>query len=140
MDERYVIAGIANARSSWFAEVASWASSGVAAVEFMKCVSVAELRARIRVGVAMSAAVVDASTAGVDRDLLTVATEAGIAVIVVADPRVARDWRSLGAAAILPPAFTTDDLLTTLTLTAQPLGERPVRSAGDVVHEPSATR
>jgi len=136
MDERFVVAGVAHVRSSWFAQVAAWASGGVSAIEFVKCVSVAELRARIRAGVALSAALVDASVSGVDRDLLTVATEAGIAVIVVADPRASRDWRALGAAAILPPAFTTDDLLTTLGATATPVGHRAVRSAADVVAEP----
>lgn len=139
MDERFVVAGVAHVRSSWFAQVAAWASGGVSVIEFVKCVSVAELRARIRAGVAFSAALVDASVSGVDRDLLTVAAEAGISVIVIADPRGSRDWRALGAAAILPPAFTTDDLLTTLEATAVPVGERTVRSAADVVAEPAAT-
>ena len=108
MEERFVIAGVAHVRSRWFAEVAAWASGGAAAIEFVKCVSTAELRARIRSGITISAALVDASVSGVDRDLVSVANDAGVAVIVIADPRVTRDWRALGAAAVpesIPAGF-----------------------------------
>ena len=133
MAERYVIAGVAHVRSAWFAEVASWASGGAAALDFMKCVSVAELRARIRAGVTISAALVDASISGIDRDLLSVASNAGVAVIVVADPRVSRDWQAIGAAAVLPPTFTTEQLLTTLASNARPLPDHSIRAAMDAM-------
>jgi len=135
MEERFVIAGVAHVRSRWFAEVAAWASGGAAAIEFVKCVSTAELRARIRSGITISAALVDASVSGVDRDLVSVANDAGVAVIVIADPRVTRDWRALGAAAVLPPAFTTEDLLTTLASTARSLPDHSIRTAADAVPE-----
>jgi len=133
MAERYVIAGVAHVRSAWFAEVASWASGGATALDFMKCVSVAELRARIRAGVTISAALVDASISGIDRDLLSVASNAGVAVIVVADPRVSRDWQAIGAAAVLPPTFTTEQLLTTLASSARPLPDHSIRAAMEAI-------
>ena len=38
----------------------------------------------------------------------------GVAVFVVADPRVMRDWDALGATAVLPRDFSVEDLITAL--------------------------
>jgi len=35
--ERYVLLGLASARSTWFAAVAHWANSGSVPAEFVKC-------------------------------------------------------------------------------------------------------
>ena len=37
-----------------------------------------------------------------------------MAVFVVADPRVMRDWDALGATAVLPRDFSVEDLITAL--------------------------
>ena len=48
--ERYVVLGLAHARAPWFGEVARWATSAALPVEFVKCVSLEELRARLALG------------------------------------------------------------------------------------------
>ena len=72
---RYVVLGLAHVRSPWSTEVARWATAGSVPVEFVKCVSVEELRARLLSGRPHSAALLDGRLAGVDRDLLDLAAE-----------------------------------------------------------------
>lgn len=129
--ERYVVLGLAPARAAWFREVGRWANSGLVPCEFVRCVSVEELRARLGSNRPHSAVLVDAGVAGVDRDLLDCARAAGCAVIVVSDGRVARDWPALGAAAVLHDGFDRHALVATLEATA-----RPVRRA-DAVEDPA---
>jgi hypothetical protein len=102
--DRYVALGL----------VAQWATSGAVPVEFVKCVSIEEARARLASGRPFSALLVDGASPGFDRDLIDVATAAECAVLVVEDARVSRDWRRLGAAAILPAAFSRDELVAAL--------------------------
>ena len=45
--ERYVVLGLATARSAWFTDVARWATVGSVPVEFVKCIDADELRARL---------------------------------------------------------------------------------------------
>ena len=120
--ERYVALGLASVRSTWFAELARWSTSAALPLEFLKCVSVEELRARLGSGRAFSAVLVDASVPGLDRDLIERATDAGSAVVIVDDGRVARDWTALGAAAVLPGQFRRSDLLDVLTTHARLIG------------------
>jgi len=114
--ERYVLLGLAPARSSWFRVVAQWANSGTIPAEFVKCVSVEELRARLGSGRPFSAALVDATLTGLDRDLVDTARRAGCAVMAVADQRSQgnhsqADWDQLGVAEVLPEYFDPKALL-----------------------------
>jgi hypothetical protein len=83
-------------------------------VEFIKCLSAEEVRARLAGGRPFSALLVDSSAAGVDRDFIDAARSAGCAVLVVDDPRRGRDWVAVGAVATLPPHFDRKELLDAL--------------------------
>jgi hypothetical protein len=120
--ERYVVVGLAQARSAWFAEVARWATSAALPVEFVKCVSQEELRALLASGRPFSAVLLDASLVGVDRDLADLARSVGSAVLVVDDNRVHRDWGDLGATTVLPATMGRSDLLDALATHATPIG------------------
>lgn len=132
MRERFVLLGLARARADWFRSVAKWASGAMLPVDFLRCLSAEEVRARLRSGRAFSALLVDADVPGLDRDLIREATEAGLAVLVV-DGRGTRAWRDLGAAAVLATAFSRDELLEVLRATAAPVGSAALRD------EPGAT-
>ena len=112
--ERYVLLGLAPARSGWFRVVAQWAHSGSVPAEFVKCLSVEELRARLASGRPFSAALVDAELPGLDRDLVDVAARAGCAVVAVADHRSRLDRDHLGVSAVLPQHFDRKALLDVL--------------------------
>ncbi len=45
--ERFVVLGLAHVRAGWFVEVSRWSTSGVMPIEFVKCVSVDEVRGRL---------------------------------------------------------------------------------------------
>ena len=45
--ERFVVLGLAHVRAAWFVEVSRWATSGALPIEFVKCVSVDEVRSRL---------------------------------------------------------------------------------------------
>jgi hypothetical protein len=138
--ERYVVLGLAHARSAWFREVARWATSAALPVEFLKCVSIEELRARLASGRAFSAVLVDAGVAGVDRDLTDTARAAGCAVLVVDDGRVRRDWPALGASAVLPFDLGRTELLDALGAHASPIGRGDVDLGAAVEQAPGAWR
>jgi len=126
--ERFVVLGVAQVRSPWFREVARWATSAMLPVEFVKAMSLEEVRVRLRSGRGYSALLVDDSLVGVDRDLVELARESGCAVVVIDSGRSSRGWGDLGASAVLPAAFGRDDLLQVLTQVATPIA----RSAGTV--------
>lgn len=115
---RFVIAGLAPARSEWFRTVGQWANEASLPIEFIKCVSAEELRARLSGGRPFSAVLIDARHAGLDRDLIDAATTSGVTTIVIADNRIERDWKGLGAAATLTETFDRADLLRTLEAVA----------------------
>jgi hypothetical protein len=115
--DRFVLLGLARPRTAWFAEVSRWATSAIVPAEFVKCVSVEELRARLSSGRAWSAVLLDAGLPAVDRDLLAAARDAGCAPIVV-DAESTRRWVDLGAAAVLPVAFDRRGLLEVLDAVA----------------------
>ncbi len=129
--ERFVVLGLAQVRSEWFREVSRWSTSAAIAVDFLKAVSVEEVRARLASGRAFSALLVDGSLAGVDRDLVDTAREVGAAVIVVADGRNERDWVAIGVKQVLPSEFGRDDLQRALADHASPIGR------SDDVHGPT---
>ncbi len=129
MRERYVLLGLARARADWFRTVSQWSTSASLPAEFVRCVSAEELRARLTSGRSFSAALVDGATPGVDRDLIAMASEAGCAVLVVDDGHATRDWRELGAAAVLASAFSRDELLEVLAATSAMVGSATVDDA-----------
>ncbi len=100
--ERYVVLGLGQARSPWFRDLARMATAGSVPLEFVKCVSHEEAHVRLASGRAFSALLVDGGLPGVDRDLIGDARRAGVAVLVVEHPRVARDWDALGATRCSP--------------------------------------
>jgi MinD-like ATPase involved in chromosome partitioning or flagellar assembly len=115
----FTVLGLAPVRAGWFAQVAGWAMAGVIPVEFIKCVSVEELRARLQSGRLHSALLVDADTNRFDRDLIAAAKEWDCAVIVVQHGAQRRDWTLLGADATLAPEFQRDELVQVLTAHAR---------------------
>ena len=119
--ERFVVLGLAPARSAWFRSVGLWANSGALPAEFVRCISTEEVRARLASGRAFSALVADAGLPAVDRDLMAAASTAGCAVLVVDDGRATRDWLELGVARVLPPAFGREELVAALTSCARPV-------------------
>ncbi len=119
--QRYVVLGLASVRAVWPREVTGWAMAGALPIEFIKCVSVEEVRARLRSGRRHSAVLVDSAAIGVDRDLLAAISEVDAATIVIGSDD--RDWIELGAQARLHEVFSRQDLLDRLTTNAAPLGE-----------------
>ncbi|MGH9164880.1 MAG: hypothetical protein ACRDZW_05115, partial [Acidimicrobiales bacterium] len=109
--ERYVLLGLAQARSAWFGALAQWSNSGTIPAEFVKCVSVEELRTRLGSGRPFSALVIDASLPALDRDLVETARASGCAVLVVDDGRGPRDWAALGVSGVLPEFFDPTSLV-----------------------------
>ena len=126
--ERFVVLGLAHARSAWFGELGHWATSGALPADFVKCVSAEEVRARLASGRSFSALVADAGLPVVDRDLLGSARAVGCVPLVVEDHRVSRDWVALGAATTLPATFGRDDLLGALSAHARPIARTEARS------------
>ncbi|KAA0232632.1 MAG: hypothetical protein JJLCMIEE_00603 [Acidimicrobiales bacterium] len=112
--DRYVVLGLGNARSQWFTDLARWATSAVVPVDFMKCMSADEARARLASGRSFSALIGDGAAHGFDRDLIAEARAANCAVFAIEDPRVERDWVSLGCAAALPRHLDRSTLLAAL--------------------------
>lgn len=127
--ERFVVLGLAHARSGWFRALGQWSTSGALAAEFVKCLSAEEVRARLASGRPFSALVADAGLPPVDRDLLATARAAGCATLVVDDGRTVRDWTALGASAVLAAGFDRDELLGALTAHARPIARSEARSA-----------
>lgn len=120
--ERFVLLGLARPRAVWFREVGRWATSAALPAEFVKCVSAEELRAHLRSGRAFSAVLLEGGLPAVDRDLIQSSREAGAVALVVDDGRVPRDWKGLGASAVLPVDMDRGYLLDTLRTHAQLVG------------------
>ncbi len=134
--ERFVVLGLAPARSAWFRSVGVWANSGALPAEFVRCISAEEVRARLGSGRPFSALVADAGLPAVDRDLVAAARSAGCAVLVVDDGRATRDWLELGAARVLPPSFGREELVAALASCAHPV-RRGEADASDLLTRPA---
>lgn len=117
--DRFVVLGLAPARALWFRSVGLWANSGALPAEFLRCISVEEVRARLASDRPFSALIADAGLPAVDRDLLAAAGAAGCTVLIVSDGRDRRDWAELGAARVLPPTFGREELVAALTACAR---------------------
>jgi hypothetical protein len=119
--ERFVLLGLGQVRARWFREVSRWATSATLPVEFLKAISVEEVRVRLRAGRGYSAFLVDDSVLGLDRDLTDLALDAGCAVIVIDNGRGPGSWTEMGASAVLPADFGPGDLLHVLSQVARPV-------------------
>lgn len=140
MADRYVLLGLAHARSPWFRDVGRWANAAAIPADFVKCLTAEEVRTRLSTGRSFSALLIDGSLPGADRDLLDAATDTGAAVLVVDDRRVNRDWLALGASRILPSDFTRADLLDALEHAARPISRADSLTLGpspEATEEPS---
>jgi hypothetical protein len=124
--ERYVLLGVATPRARWFREVGQWAQSAAIPAEFVRCVSLAEMRARLASGRPFSAVLVDGQLGGIDRDLLATAGDHDCPVIVV-DDRGPDAYRDLDPAAVLAPPFSREELLETLDARARMVGSAVLR-------------
>ena len=120
--DRFVVLGVARPRAEWFRSVAQWSTSAALPAEFLKCVSVEELRSRLDSGRPHSAVLLDGTMPSVDRDLIESARSMSCPVFVIDDARGQRDWISLGAVAVLPPTFTREVLLDALATHAAMIG------------------
>jgi MinD-like ATPase involved in chromosome partitioning or flagellar assembly len=119
--EHYVVLGAARPRATWFGEVGRWATSAALPIEFVKCVSTDEVRARLASGRLYSALLVDEGSNGVDRDLLDEARRAGCAPVVVTHGPSRREWSELGAAGVLSEPLDREALLSWLRDNVSPL-------------------
>jgi MinD-like ATPase involved in chromosome partitioning or flagellar assembly len=122
--DRYVVLGLAPPRAPWFTDVARWSTSAAAPVDFVKQVSIEEVRARLRSGRPFSALLVDGGSPGLDRDLVDLASVHRCAVVVVDGGAAVRRWDELGVADVLPAGFDRDDLLDALRAVARPIVRR----------------
>lgn len=118
---RFVVLGLAHTRTEWFPEVARWSTTGHLPMEFLKCVSVEDLRARATSGRRFSAALLDGRLPAVDRDLIGTLADAGLPSLVVGSPTDSRDWLALGAAGSLTTPLDRDRLRDALELNAEPV-------------------
>lgn len=122
MNERFVVLGVAPVRREWFRRVGRWANEAALPVEFIKCISTSEVISRLESGRPFSALLADASSSGLDRDLLDLANAVGCAPIIIDHGLVDRDWAELGAQAVLPERFESGDLLAALEDSALRIG------------------
>jgi hypothetical protein len=128
--ERYVLLGLAHVRSAWFRNLSRSSTSASLPIEFLKAMSIEEVRVRLRSGRGYSALVIDDGIPGFDRDLIDLALEVGCAVILVDNGRATTEWSNLGASAVLAPDFGRNDLLDVLARVATPIarGNEPTSS------------
>ncbi|HWE57210.1 MAG TPA: hypothetical protein VG435_17005 [Acidimicrobiales bacterium] len=124
-EERFVLLGLAPARAAWFDSVAQWTTSAAIAAEFVKCMSVEEVRTRLSSGRRHSALFVDSSVPAFDRDLIDLCRQFATPVIVVGDRRrggaAGPALVDLRVAAELPAAFGPDDLIDVLAHHCRPV-------------------
>jgi hypothetical protein len=128
--ERFVLLGLAQVRSAWFRDLSRWSNSASLPVEFLKAMSVEEVRVRLRTGRGYSALLIDDSIGGLDRDLISLALEVGCAVVVVDSGRSSASWSDLGASAVLPQGFGRAELLQVLDHVATPVARSEPPAAG----------
>lgn len=117
---RFVLLGLARPRSPWLDAVGRWVAEGSLPADLVRCLSVEDLRARLRSTRRFSAALVDAEVVGLDRDLVELAGQAGCAVVVVGgEPN--RDWSRIGVGTVVASDPTRQDLADALASAASPV-------------------
>lgn len=137
MADRYVVIGLARSRCRWFGELARWATTAVAPIEFIKCLTADEARAVIGAGRPVSALLIDAGLPRLDRDLIDVAQGAGAPTILVGSDS-GRDWEALGCATALGDDFSRDQLVDALDHWARRVARSAERTSRRVdLHGPA---
>jgi hypothetical protein len=137
--DRYVLLGVAPARSDWFRRVGQWSTTAAIPAEFLRCVSGPEVHARLASGRPFSAVIADAGLSGLDRDLVAATVATGIPVIVVDDGR-GRDWEELGVVAVLPAFFDRESLLECLSSHTRMVGAAVVPETTVAPSSPAGAR
>ena len=132
--ERFVLVGLATARSTWLARLSSWVTSGAVSAELVRCLTLEEFRATLR-SRRVSVALVDEMSRHADRDLLSAVRAAGGAAVVVVGAPPRRDWAALGADATLAENFDLGALTDLLRTRALPVSGAPEADA-DVAAPP----
>lgn len=135
MSDRFVVLGVAPARREWFRRVGHWANEAVLSIEFVKCISVDEVQSRLESGRPFSALLVDASSPGLDRDIIDLANSLGCSPVIIDHGLVERDWASVGVRAVLPEHFEADDLRGVLDTHAQAIQPSRVLDITDPLSE-----
>ncbi|MGH9302758.1 MAG: hypothetical protein ACRD0E_12870, partial [Acidimicrobiales bacterium] len=107
--DRYVLLGLAPARAAWFRSISQWANSSSVPVEFTKCISIDELKARLSSNRVHSAVLVDGRISGLDRDLVGLAAGRGCPTLIVGEDRH-RTWLGLGVRSVINPDFSRQEL------------------------------
>ncbi len=139
----FSLVAVAPPRTEWLTRLAAWANEGSLGVEVVRCISIEEMRARIGSMQRFSAALIDESTVGLDRDLLMASHENGCASIVVTKGIARRDWESLGASGTITDPFDTEELLHVLRSYAESTDPHDLRHQSvpqpiDIVEAPGA--
>lgn len=138
IDEHFIVLGVARARVPWLADVGRWSTSSTLPIEFIRCVSVDEVRARLSTDRRHSAVLLDERCTGVDRDLLWTARDATCAPLVVTGSAPLRDWGDLGAACVLQEPLTPDAVLAALRDHALGVERRSAAPASAAIDAPLA--
>lgn len=129
MNGRYVLIGVTSTRSPWFSDIARWTTSGVVAAEYTQAISIDEVRAVLGSGRKVSAVVVGATTHGLDREFVALASSLDVAVLVVVDRPDGHDWDSLGVCTVLAEGFAPDELRDALDRHARPIEPNATRTS-----------
>lgn len=140
MNDRFVVLGVAPARREWFRRVGRWANEAALPVEFVKCISIDEVQSRLESGRPFSALLIDASTTGLDRDILDLATSLGCGPIIIDHGLVDRDWQALGAQAVLPATFEADHLRSVLSDHSNPIQRADAITASNIFEDNPTTQ
>lgn len=133
---RWSVLGLARANATWFHTLSRWATAAILPVDFARCVSIDEVRARLSTGRAWSALVAGGDVAGVDRDLIAQSRRAG-AVVVIVDDGPERPWRDLGAAAVVGTDVDPEALVEVLAEHARAVGGPRLPEADRSVEVPA---
>ncbi len=126
-EHKWKVAGLSRPDAEWFRDLARWSTAASIPVDFIKCVSVAEIQARLDAGEIFSAVVVGVETAELTRDFVSEMIASGAPVFLVASTKNGAevDWSQLGISAVLPPDFRRTDLIDALNIHATPLTQQP---------------
>lgn len=128
MAERHVVLGLARSRTPWFGELARWAATAVAPIEFVKTLTSEEARAVLGAGRPVSIVLVDAELPRLDRTVVSTASELDVPTVLVGR-HGSRDWQSLGCTARLDPDFERDELVELLDRIARRVPSEPGRTS-----------
>ena len=124
---------VAPPRTDWITRLTAWSNEGSLGVEVIRCISLEELRARIGSIQRFSAAIIDESMIGLDRDLLMLARETGCATIVITKGIARHDWESLGGSGTITDPFGPEDLLHALRCWAEPTDRHDLHRPTEVL-------